>query len=104
VSGATSNASSFYCGRYLREKGVATLLEYARRYAEQYPDRFTFVFLGQGDLAIPRESWARDLGVVSEARKCEVLAAADALVQFSRNESLSLVALEAWGARHPCRG
>jgi glycosyltransferase involved in cell wall biosynthesis len=90
-----------YCGRYLREKGVDTLLDYARRYEARHPGRFTFVFVGQGDVAIPRERWARDLGVLPEAHKRAVLAGADALVQLSRNESLSLVALEAWAEGTP---
>src|SRR5438876_3826478 len=47
-----------YCGRYLRDKGVAMLLEHARRYSASQPGRFTFVFVGEGDVAIPHEAWA----------------------------------------------
>src|SRR5262249_28501921 len=59
------------------------------------------VFLGQGQVAIPAEPWARDLGFVSEARKRDLLAGADALLQPSRYESLSLAALEAWAQGTP---
>jgi glycosyltransferase involved in cell wall biosynthesis len=90
-----------YCGRYLSEKGVTTLLDHARRYTARHPGRFTFIFVGEGPVAIPREPWARDLGFLPEARKRAVLAGADALVQLSRNESLSLVALEAWAEGTP---
>jgi glycosyltransferase involved in cell wall biosynthesis len=90
-----------YCGRYSEEKGLPRLLEYARQYYERHPGRFRFVFLGEGAVTIPAEDWARDLGFVREERKRAVLAGADALVQLSRHESLSLVALEAWAAGVP---
>jgi glycosyltransferase involved in cell wall biosynthesis len=85
-----------YCGRYSPEKDLPLLLDHARRYAEERPDRFTFVFLGEGGIAIPQEPWACNLGFVSEEVKRDVLAGACALLQLSRHESLSLVALEAW--------
>jgi glycosyltransferase involved in cell wall biosynthesis len=90
-----------YCGRYHRDKGVAILLENARRYSTSHPGRFTFVFVGEGDMPIPQEEWARDLGFLSEDDKRAVLAGADALVQLSPHESLSLVALEAWAQGTP---
>jgi hypothetical protein len=57
--------------------------------------------MGQGEVAIPSEDWARDLGRVDEATKRAVLAGAAALIQLSRQESLSLVALEAWAEGTP---
>ncbi len=84
-----------YCGRLLAEKGLPTLLNYAERYSSEYPGRFTFAFMGQGGVPIPKAPWARDLGFVPEAVKRDVLAGADALVHLSRNESLSLAVLEA---------
>src|SRR5262249_8369998 len=85
-----------YCGRYHVQKGVPQLLDFARRYQEDHPDRFTFAFIGQGDVAIPRTSWVRDLGFIDETSKRAVMAGSAALVHLSPNESLSLVALEAW--------
>jgi glycosyltransferase involved in cell wall biosynthesis len=90
-----------YCGRYSAHKELPKLLDYARCYYEQHPDRFTFVFMGQGEVAIPAEPWARDLGYVSVEEKSRVLADAAALIQLSYFESLSLVALEAWSAGTP---
>ncbi len=84
-----------YCGRYLAEKGLPVLLDYAARYHAEYPDRLTVAFMGQGNVHIPRAPWARDLGFVPEAVKRDVLAGADALVHLSLNESLSLAVLEA---------
>jgi glycosyltransferase involved in cell wall biosynthesis len=90
-----------YCGRYCPDKNLPALLDQARRYAAERPERFTFVFLGQGGLAIPREPWARDLGFVNRQTQRDVLAGAAALLQPSRRESLSLVALEAWAQSVP---
>jgi glycosyltransferase involved in cell wall biosynthesis len=90
-----------YCGRYSEAKGVALLIQYARRYHARHPGRFRFVFLGEGEVAIPVEPWALDLGFVDDAAKRGVLAGAAALVQLSRHESLSLVALEAWAQGTP---
>lgn len=90
-----------YCGRYSQQKNVPLLIERARRYAQLHPERFTFVFVGQGEVTIPTEPWARDLGFVNGAVKRDILAGAAALVQPSQRESLSLVALEAWAQGVP---
>jgi glycosyltransferase involved in cell wall biosynthesis len=90
-----------YCGRYLAEKGVSLLLDYFRRYDEAHPGRFTLALIGEGNLAIPQLSSLRNLGFVKEHVKHDVLAGAAALVQLSRHESLSLVALEAWAQGVP---
>jgi glycosyltransferase involved in cell wall biosynthesis len=85
-----------YSGRLVEGKNVPLLLEYARRFAAEHPDRLHFVFTGQGNVPIPREPWAVDLGLVAPEVQRDLLAGALALVQLSRNESLSLAALEAW--------
>src|SRR5206468_4495105 len=90
-----------YCGRYIPQKGVDRLCEYARRYDQEHPGRFMFVFMGQGNLSIPAEPWARDLGFVEEGVKRDVLAGAEAFVLLSQVESLSLAALEAWAQGVP---
>ena len=90
-----------YCGRRSPHKNVPLLLDFARRYHQSYPGRFTFAFIGQGDVVIPSEPWARDLGVLADDARRDVVAAADALVQLSERESLSLVALEAWAQGVP---
>jgi glycosyltransferase involved in cell wall biosynthesis len=90
-----------YCGRYSVQKNLPVLLDYAQRYQKSHPDRFTIAFLGQGEVSIPMESWAKDLGFVEEAAKHDILAGAAALVQLSCYESLSLVALEAWAQGVP---
>src|SRR5205807_602174 len=85
-----------YCGRYLRDKGVLTLLDHAHRYRADHPARFRFVFAGAGEVVIPRAEGVVDLGIISEESKRDLLAGADAVIQLSPYESLSLVALESW--------
>ncbi|MCI0376571.1 MAG: glycosyltransferase, partial [Gemmataceae bacterium] len=85
-----------YCGRYSAQKDLPRLLDYAARYEATRPGRFHFAFMGGGEVRIPQTAWTQDLGYVDEATKSAVLANAAALVQLSRNESLSLVVLEAW--------
>jgi glycosyltransferase involved in cell wall biosynthesis len=85
-----------YCGRFSQEKDLPTLLDFARRYNDAKPGQFHFVFLGEGSIKIPDADWAKNLGYVEEAVKRDLLAGATALIQLSRYESLSLVALEAW--------
>jgi glycosyltransferase involved in cell wall biosynthesis len=90
-----------YCGRYSEQKNVPLLVEWARRYCAEQPGRLDFVFMGRGEVKLPSEPWLRDLGRVEEATKRSVLAGAKALVQLSTQESLSLVALEAWAQGTP---
>ncbi|MBI3412373.1 MAG: glycosyltransferase [Planctomycetes bacterium] len=90
-----------YCGRFSAQKDVPRLLEYAANYEALHPGRFRWLFLGQGETPIPEKPWLVNLGRLSEERKREVLRDAAALVQLSRHESLSLVALEAWAEGTP---
>ncbi len=97
----TSRPYLVYCGRYSREKNLPVLLDWMRRYQQERPGRIDLVCLGRGELRLPRAPWLHDLGHVSEGRKRAVLAGARALVQLSRQESLSLVVLEAWAQAVP---
>jgi glycosyltransferase involved in cell wall biosynthesis len=90
-----------YCGRYSDQKNLPLLLDWMRRYQEQRPGQLALVCMGEGDVRLPREPWLHDLGRVDEQRKRAVLAGARALVQLSRQESLSLVVLEAWAQETP---
>jgi glycosyltransferase involved in cell wall biosynthesis len=88
-------------GRKVREKGLSEVITKARDYARQRSSGFRFVFAGDGDFPIPSEPWATDLGRVSEIDKRDLIAGSAALIQFSPNESLSLVVLEAMAAGTP---
>ncbi len=90
-----------YCGRYSRQKELPRLLEFAAHYEKEHPGRIQFLFMGQGEVEIPDKPWLRDVGRVDEATKRALLAGAAALVQLSKQESLSLVVLEAWAVGTP---
>ena len=90
-----------YCGRYSRQKNVPLVLEFFERYQRERPGRFGLVFAGQGEVRIPKMASISDRGRVTEEEKRRLLAGADALLQLSTQESLSLVALEAWAAGTP---
>jgi glycosyltransferase involved in cell wall biosynthesis len=90
-----------YCGRYCREKGFDLLLDWMRRYRAEHSDSVRLVLMGENGAHVPREPWLVDLGFVSEQLKRDLLAGACALIQLSVNESLSLVALEAWSQGVP---
>jgi glycosyltransferase involved in cell wall biosynthesis len=90
-----------YCGRYSRQKNLPLLIDWMGRYQRERPGRLDLVLVGQGEVPLPREPWLHDLGRVGEDRKRAVIAGARALVQLSWQESLSIVALEAWAQGVP---
>ncbi|HQR42448.1 MAG TPA: glycosyltransferase family 4 protein, partial [Gemmatales bacterium] len=99
-----------YCGRYCPEKGLDRLLEYVEYlqlhtsapHSEQKRNGpIKLVCMGQGPMKLPKRPWLIDAGFVSEQEKRDLLAGALALVNLSRNESLSIVALEAWSVKVP---
>ena len=84
-----------YSGRRCREKNTPLLIDWLKRFEAEFPQRFCFAFTGDS-VALPAGPDWKNLGYLSEAAKADALAGAAALVQLSINESLSLVALEAW--------
>jgi glycosyltransferase involved in cell wall biosynthesis len=98
---ADARGSLVYCGRYSAQKNLPLLLDWMSRYQKERPGRMRLVCLGRGEVPLPREPWLQDIGYVDEARKRTILAGARALVQLSLQESLSLVALEAWAQATP---
>jgi glycosyltransferase involved in cell wall biosynthesis len=98
---AGSRRYVIYCGRFSAQKGLPLLIDQARRYHDLHPDRLTFVFIGQGEVAIPRHPGLCNLGFVPEDVRRDLVAGAAALVQLSRFESLSHAVLEAWAQGTP---
>ncbi|MFT3879591.1 MAG: glycosyltransferase family 4 protein [Gemmatales bacterium] len=96
-----SNQYLVYCGRYCPEKGLDRLLQYMEELHTQDNRAIKLVCIGQGPMKLPSRPWLIDLGFVSEEIKRDVIAGAVALVNLSRNESLSIVALEAWAVHVP---
>ena len=85
-----------YCGRFSAEKNVPLLVEWMTDFQRLHPGKLAMVFAGQGQTPIPAEPWCRNLGFLGEEAKADLMAGARCVVNLSVNESLSLVALEAW--------
>ena len=92
---------ALYVGRIDQNKGCAELFDFFRRYAGEVSPRMQLVLAGAPVMAIPEHPRIRHLGFVSDERKYDAMAAADALLMPSYYESLSMVTLEAWAMRLP---
>jgi glycosyltransferase involved in cell wall biosynthesis len=91
-----------YLGRKERGKNVHLLIEYARRYRATHRRDLTLVLAGDGPLGVPRGTeGVRDLGYLLPEEKAAAYAAATVVCQPSRNESFSIVLMEAWLAGTP---
>jgi glycosyltransferase involved in cell wall biosynthesis len=90
-----------YVGRIDANKGCAELFDYFLSYLEQSGRALDLVLIGNAVLPIPSHPHIRHLGFVSDEDKFDVMAAAEVLVMPSYYESLSMVALEAWGLGRP---
>src|SRR5262249_3625014 len=66
----------FSWGRPAEGKTLPLLLDPARRFAAEHPARVRFVFIGHGEVAVPREPWALNLGRVPADARRDLLAGA----------------------------
>ncbi|WP_217914385.1 glycosyltransferase family 4 protein [Miltoncostaea marina] len=91
---------ALYVGRVDAAKGLDALVRAHARYRAA-GGSLALVLAGRpaGQLALP--AWVRTTGFVDEATRADLLDAAEVVVVPSANESLSLLALEAWGAGRP---
>jgi len=92
---------AIYVGRIDENKGCKELFEYFRRYTRTMPGGLQLVLIGKAILPVPADPRIRHLGFLSDTDKFDALAAADVLIMPSYYESLSMVALEAWGMGKP---
>ena len=90
-----------YVGRIDPSKGCEELFEFfiKSRQLGHLPSKL--VLLGKPVMPVPAHPDIIQLGFVSEQTKWNALAACDALVMPSVNESLSMVLLEAWSLGKP---
>ena len=93
--------TAVYIGRIDENKGCAELFEYWQRYSEITPGGLTLVLIGTPVLPVPSHPRIRHLGFFSDDDKYDALQAAEFLIMPSYFESLSMVALEAWGMGKP---
>jgi glycosyltransferase involved in cell wall biosynthesis len=92
---------ALYVGRIDENKGCKELFEYFQRYASTFPRGLDLVLIGSAIIPVPKHPRIRHLGFLPDADKFDALAAADLLIMPSYFESLSMVALEAWGLGRP---
>lgn len=86
-----------YAGRKEIGKNVPQLCEWFAEYARQSDTTTKLVFIGGGDQhLLPRSDYFLDLGFVPEATKRHVIRGSQGLISLSRNESFSIVIMEAW--------
>ena len=92
-----------YVGRRDPTKNVPLLIDYYRRYRASRDNALKLVLMGSGNLndVTARSDELIDLGFVSPQDKADAIAAANVLCQPSKNESFSLVIMEAWLAGTP---
>jgi glycosyltransferase involved in cell wall biosynthesis len=85
-----------YVGRKDIGKNIFALLHYFRDYHSNGGEA-ALVFLGGGDASlVPTEKGFLDLGFIPEVDKYLVLSQSLGLINLSKNESFSLVLMEAW--------
>ena len=82
-----------YAGRIENGKSCQEMFEFTRKAG------VPLKIIGQAQIPIPKH--VEYLGFVSEAEKEKIMAGCRALIHPSRNESLSLAALEAWAHGKP---
>ena len=85
-----------YSGRFDIAKNVPLLFDYFLRYKRERATPLRLALMGQGPIAPPEHPGIVPLGFLPTEEINDAFAAANALVQLSKQESLSLVLLEAW--------
>jgi glycosyltransferase involved in cell wall biosynthesis len=92
---------AIYVGRIDENKGCKELFAFFQQYVRHARGRMKLLLIGNSILPVPDHPMIRHLGFVSDEDKFDAMAAADALIMPSYYESLSMVALEAWGLGTP---
>ena len=92
---------AIYIGRIDDNKGCGELFSHFQRYAAAFPKGLDLLLVGNAIIHVPKHPRIRHLGFLDDRDKFDGLAAADLLIMPSYYESLSMVALEAWGLGRP---
>jgi glycosyltransferase involved in cell wall biosynthesis len=90
-----------YCGRIDPNKGSRELFEYFVEFKKAFPSDLRLLLTGKDDIPVPSHPDIEFLGFVSEEEKLSLMAGAKVFVIPSRNESFSIVTLEAMAQRTP---
>jgi hypothetical protein len=92
---------AIYVGRIDENKGSKELFDYFSTYLREGVGKLTLVLIGNSILPVPEHPRIRHLGFLPDSDKFDAIAASELLIMPSYYESLSMVALEAWGLGRP---
>ena len=92
---------AIYVGRIDENKGCVELFEFFEHYSASLVDGMHLVLVGTPHVPIPKHPRVHHLGFLDDQDKYDAMAAAELLIMPSYLESLSMVALEAWGMGKP---
>ena len=92
---------AIYIGRIDENKGCGELFSHFQRYATAFPRGMDLVLVGSAIMDVPKHPRIHHLGFLDDRDKFDALSASDLLIMPSYFESLSMVALEAWGLGKP---
>ena len=92
---------AIYIGRIDENKGCGELFSHFQRYAAAFPRGMDLVLVGSAIMDVPKHPRIHHLGFLDDRDKFDALSASDLLIMPSYFESLSMVALEAWGLGKP---
>jgi glycosyltransferase involved in cell wall biosynthesis len=90
-----------YCGRIDPNKGCSELFDYFLRFKKEFPSKLRLILTGQKTMSLPADADIEFLGFVGAEEKFQLMAGATIFMMPSRNESFSIVTLEAMGQRTP---
>lgn len=90
-----------YCGRVDPNKGCPELFDYFLRFKREFPSDLRLVLIGEKTMSLPEHKDIEFLGFVETEEKFRLMAGAKLFLMPSRNESFSIVTLEAMGQETP---
>ncbi|HEY0319364.1 MAG TPA: glycosyltransferase family 4 protein [Pyrinomonadaceae bacterium] len=90
-----------YCGRVDPNKGCPELFDYFSRFKKEFPSELRLILIGEKTMSLPEHDDIEFRGFVEHEEKFRLMAGATVFVTPSRNESFSIVTLEAMGQRTP---
>jgi glycosyltransferase involved in cell wall biosynthesis len=90
-----------YCGRIDPNKGCPELFDYFVRFKKEFPSDLRLVLIGEKTMQLPESADIEFRGFAGHEEKFQLMGGAKLFVMPSRNESFSIVTLEAMGQRTP---
>jgi glycosyltransferase involved in cell wall biosynthesis len=95
------NPYLLYCGRVDPNKGCPELFDHFARFKKEFPSTLRLVLIGEKTMQLPEGEDIEFRGFAEHEEKFRLMGGAKLFVMPSRNESFSIVTLEAMGQRTP---